>query len=75
MSVHTCTTARFPITKSKDVSNLFGHSLMTSTAAQRAGELTSGLQDLTRTLRAIGQRQGHNLIVTGELDLSRTSSY
>lgn len=34
------------------------------------GELTSSFEDLTRALRAIRQRQGHNLVVPGEFDLS-----
>jgi hypothetical protein len=32
---------------------------------------TSRLQHLTRALRTIGQRQGHDLIVPGKFDLAR----
>jgi hypothetical protein len=35
--------------------------------------LTSGFQHLARALGAVRQRQGHNLVVPGELDLSTTS--
>jgi hypothetical protein len=37
-----------------------------------SGRLTSGLEDLPRSLGAIRQRQGYDLVVLWEFDLERT---
>lgn len=55
---NTCTTARLPETVLTCISSILNRKAH-----------TSGLQNLTTPLRAIGQRERHDLVETGEFDL------
>lgn len=55
---YTCTTALFP-----------GAAVSISKRSERLASRTSCLQHLAGPFSAIGQRQGDNLVVLGELDL------